>query len=378
MLRALLAGLALFFSTPAAAAVDWWWIGFSGSAPTRMFNYIDLQSVKPKKGDVLEVWMLVISETLLQNSQRAHLARYEVQCRAKKLAVKERTALNDKGEKIPLANIMPEKLTPAVAGSIGQTIVNFVCGRPSGWELQVSSPRDHMISYIAGSSGQSAASPAPAAAQEGERTSGFSTGTGFFIGAGGHVLTSYHVIQGADAIVCRTVAGQIHSARFVSGSVANDLALLQVNIRPTRYLSFAAPGSVQLGDRVFTMGFPMIDRLGTEPRFTEGTVSAMSALAENSLMQISIPIQPGNSGGPVLTEEGHVVGIIAATEAIESFYKAAGSLPQNVNWAVKSDYASPLLSPMQPDPARNREEAIALARDSVCLIGAERSPSGRN
>lgn len=374
MLRAFLAALALAVSSPAAAA-EWWWVGFAGVAPTRVFSYVDMQSVKKLKGNLLEVYLVTIAESLGPSDDRSAVARYEIKCRTRQLARTSRAIFDSKGERIPLADITPDKMAAPAAGSMGELMLNFVCGRPSGLELQVRLPAAHVAEFVAKTSGQPAAA---AAAQEPEKEqdSGFSTGTGFFIGPGGHVLTSYHVIEGADEIVCRTVSGQMLRAEFVNGSMANDLALLKVDIRPTRYLNFASPGSLRSGDRVFTMGFPMIDRLGTEPRYTEGTVSAMSAMAENSLMQISIPIQPGNSGGPVLTEKGHVVGVIAATEAIEAFYKSAGSLPQNVNWAVKSDYASPLLPVMQPPPPRNREESITLARDSVCLIGARRGKSG--
>jgi S1-C subfamily serine protease len=88
-------------------------------------------------------------------------------------------------------------------------------------------------------------------------------------------------------------------------------------------------------------------------------------------MQISVPVQPGNSGGPLVNESGQVVGVIAAQAAVDEFVKIEGRLPQNINWAVKSDYASPLLANLAPGPKRTREEAIRLARESLCLIVAE-------
>jgi S1-C subfamily serine protease len=131
---------------------------------------------------------------------------------------------------------------------------------------------------------------------------------------------------------------------------------------------------MRAGDRVFTIGYGAPNYLGVnEPRFTEGSISALSGPnADDAWMQITIPIQPGNSGGPVVNEAGQVVGIIAATAVTEDFLRAEGTLPQNVNWAVKADYAAPLLPPQPPSPARTRAQAIALARDSICLIIALR------
>lgn len=374
-LKFMLTGFALMLATPATAATEWWWIGLNGAAPNRVVTYLDRGSVRSARGDISQVWTLAIGETPLLNGQQHQMTRYLLNCRSNQLATVDRIGYDPSGTKMPMADIVAGKLAPAVRGSIGESVLQLACGRPSGMEVQVPEPVQHAVNFLT-STGRPAASTAaaPAAKPEvqGSEPGGLSTGTGFFIGPDGHVLTSHHVIAGAGRIVCRTVSGKVLPAVFVNASPANDLALLRVDTRPAQYLGFAAAGSVRLGDRVFTMGFPVVERLGLEPKFTEGTVSALSGRGENALMQISIPIQPGNSGGPVVTEKGQVVGVIAATEAIESFYKDTGALPQNVNWAVKADYARPLLRPMPSSPPRTRDEAIALARNSVCLIGAER------
>ena len=76
-----------------------------------------------------------------------------------------------------------------------------------------------------------------------------------------------------------------------------------------------------------TMGYSVVDILGaSEPRFTDGAVSALSGAGggEDNFVQISVPVQPGNSGGPLINEAGQVVGVIAAGAALEPFLKATG------------------------------------------------------
>ena len=125
-----------------------------------------------------------------------------------------------------------------------------------------------------------------------------------------------------------------------------------------------------MGDWVFTFGFPTKSILGSEPKFTEGSVSALSGVGgEASFLQISVPVQPGNSGGPLANERGEVVGVIAASAALEPFLKATGTLPQNVNWAVKAEYAQLLFDPPTLSRvASNRRDAIEMAKAAICEV----------
>jgi S1-C subfamily serine protease len=199
-----------------------------------------------------------------------------------------------------------------------------------------------------------------------------SQGTCFVAGPNGVVITSYHVIDGAHTIMVTLHDGRRLPAVVDRSSAANDVAVLRVSEPTPDFLSFGSARSVQLGDQVFTIGFPSKSILGSAAKFTEGSVSALSGLrGESSYMQISVPVQPGNSGGPVVTHDGSVVGVIAATAAVEAFYEATGALPQNVNWAVKSDYVRPMLDESPPrTAAQNRSESIARTQSAVCEVTA--------
>ena len=123
---------------------------------------------------------------------------------------------------------------------------------------------------------------------------------------------------------------------------------------------------------MFTVGYGAPSYLGiNEPRFTEGVVSALSGLAANDAeVQITVPIQPGNSGGPLVNEAGQLVGIITSSAAEDAFQQEVGATPQSINWAVKADYAAPLLPPHPPARPMTRAQAIALTHDAVCFVMA--------
>ena len=362
-----LASLAL----PASAA-DWWWIGHAGQAPDRTTFYVDRETIVRGKGDRVEVWTLSFGEAVPPSGVQHRATHYLIRCRERTFSTLGMIGYDPEGKVVPMMKAPPTPMAPVAAGSIGESIMNLACGRPSGIEVKVESPGAHASNYLrARPAGSTAASPEeePGGQDEAEE-GGLSLGTGFFVGPNGHILTSHHVVDKARRVGCRTQGGRILEARVERISPANDLALLKVDYRPAQYLGFAPAGSLRAGDRVFTIGYGASNYLGIhEPRFTDGTVSALSGPgAENAWMQISVPVQPGNSGGPLLNESGQVVGIIAAQAAIDTFLEMEGTLPQNINWAVKSDYASPLLSPSAVPARRSRDAAIENARQSVCLV----------
>lgn len=196
------------------------------------------------------------------------------------------------------------------------------------------------------------------------------TGTGFFVNPSGMVLTSYHVVDGAKKIEVSCGKNKSTDVSLVVGSESTDLALLSTGIQPSEYLTLARPRTATVGQGVFTYGFPVAGLLGSEPKFTDGVISSLSGIGgEQAYMQISIPVQPGNSGGPVVNDRGEVVGIVAAGAAIAPFLRNTGTLPQNVNWAVKAEYASLLFdAPPQLQAASARQEAIQRVERSLCFI----------
>ncbi|MBK8058898.1 MAG: serine protease [Gemmatimonadetes bacterium] len=156
-------------------------------------------------------------------------------------------------------------------------------------------------------------------------------GTGFFIRADGTLVTNYHVIEGAVQVEVRTGSGEAFDQVFVlSIDARRDLAILRIATKTPDYLQIRGDESMEVGDPVYVMGNP----LGLERTFSNGLVSGRRLLDGVALLQITAPISPGSSGGPVMDEFGRVVGV--ATLYLDQ--------AQNLNFAVAGRYVEPLLS----------------------------------
>lgn len=201
-----------------------------------------------------------------------------------------------------------------------------------------------------------------------------STGTCFAVSDAGLLLTANHVVDNAKSIEIKLADGRSEGAVVEQASSGTDLALLRIQVPTSGYLTLAPPRSAELGQPVFTLGFPATSLLGKDPKFTDGSISALSGIGgEASFLQISVPIQPGNSGGPLLNDQGEVLGIITSTAAVQPFMKITGTLPQNINWAIKAEYAAPLFDPPAAlIVAPNRSAAIKRAQGALCSVEARR------
>jgi S1-C subfamily serine protease len=204
-----------------------------------------------------------------------------------------------------------------------------------------------------------------------------SLGTGW-VCESGLIVTACHVIDGGKEITVYFGKGRVYQAEIVETDAANDIALLRLppNAIIPPGLPFAAV-QVELGQKVFTVGFPQADLQGIEPKLNDGTVSSVKGMQDDPRhMQISVPVQPGNSGGPLLNMRGEVVGVVFSGLNALAVAAQNGHVPQNVNYAVKSDYVRTLLSTAGASQARSvlpakdasLEEQAKRIRGSVALI----------
>lgn len=121
-----------------------------------------------------------------------------------------------------------------------------------------------------------------------------------------------------------------------AGIGQNDLAVLKVEGDTETPATFR-PTKARQGERVMVYGFPLVDILASSGNATVGNITALAGFGDDSrLLQISAPVQPGNSGGPLIDENGYVVGVIVAKLNAIAISKLTGDIPQNINFAIKS------------------------------------------
>ena len=164
---------------------------------------------------------------------------------------------------------------------------------------------------------------------------GASSGTGFFVSSQGHIVTNEHVVENCSAIDF-SFGGQKHNALVLAVDKTNDIALLKTTFNNPKFLSFA-PNDPELLDPIIVAGYPFGDSLSSTIKVTRGVVSSLAGIDNNfSNVQIDAAIQPGNSGGPIVNDQGQVLAIAVSKLDAEYALKTFGSLPESVNFGIKS------------------------------------------
>ena len=153
------------------------------------------------------------------------------------------------------------------------------------------------------------------------------SGTGFFINSH-NLVTNYHVIGGCREI--KLIKNQFKSeAEIAFTDKINDLAVLSSEKKNSNILHFRGKKSIRIGETVIAMGYPLGELLGNNIKLTTGNISSLTGLFnDSSKLQLTAPIQPGNSGGPLLDIYGNVIGVVYA--------KLNNNIAQNVNLAIKA------------------------------------------
>ncbi len=168
------------------------------------------------------------------------------------------------------------------------------------------------------------------------------TGTGFFITEDGYLVTAAHVLADGSTFRVMTAKGVL-PARLVKCDSADDLAVLKAEGGQFA-LALQSSRGVRLGQSVATVGFPNVGLQGFMPKAARGDIAGLAGAQDNPLhFQISVPVQPGNSGGPLVDLRGNVVGVVVAKLDQETALASSGALAENVNYAIKSGFLLTLL-----------------------------------
>jgi S1-C subfamily serine protease len=186
---------------------------------------------------------------------------------------------------------------------------------------------------------------------------GISTsGTGFALNTKGYIVTNYHVIEDAKSIFVKGVNGQFstsYNAKVVVSDKNNDLAIIQIDdntftsISKIPYTIKSTPSDV--GENVFVLGYPLRASMGDEIKLTNGIISSKTGFqGDITSYQISAPVQPGNSGGPLFDKFGNLIGVINA--------KHIGA--ENVSYAIKVNYLKNLIDLLPSKPILNSTNTL--------------------
>jgi len=174
------------------------------------------------------------------------------------------------------------------------------------------------------------------------------SGTGFGLSSNGIIVTNYHVIAGAKTIKVKGINfdfNKNYNAKVLVSDKNNDLALIQIDDN-----SFSSLGSIPytvktglagVGESIFVLGYPLRATMGDEIKLTNGIISSRTGFqGDITSYQISAPVQPGNSGGPLFNSQGNLIGIINA--------KHTGA--ENASYAIKSSYLTNLIELLSSPP----------------------------
>ena len=177
-----------------------------------------------------------------------------------------------------------------------------------------------------------------------------STGSGIVITPSGLILTNEHVIRQCDSIQVVLDSTRTLKAALRAADAARDLALLAAE----ESFPLAAPvrkdAAPRLGEPVAVIGYPLVNVLSAQPNVSFGHINSTVGVKGNpAQMQIDVPIQRGNSGGPVLDAAGNVIGIVVSKLDALKLAKSTGDLPQNINFAIRGDVVRSFLEAQHVD-----------------------------
>ena len=175
----------------------------------------------------------------------------------------------------------------------------------------------------------------------------FSSGSGIVVDRRGSILTNGHVVNHCKSIMVKTSGSMPMAVTVDAVDPKNDLAVLKtahdasIGV-PARFRSQSK--AAKLGESVGVVGYPLTGILSSEPKATFGQINSIAGYNNDyTLLQISAPVQPGNSGGPVLDSSGLVVGVVVS-QASMAVTAIAGNVPQNVNFAIRGEVAQIFLA----------------------------------
>ncbi|OGA18606.1 MAG: hypothetical protein A3I63_03170 [Betaproteobacteria bacterium RIFCSPLOWO2_02_FULL_66_14] len=342
-----------FVLVGAAHAADWRAL----PSPSAYQSSVDLDAIKVQHGlTQLTIRRAYIRPQAHASGKEVHSSRvhYLTDCTARTVT---RVAAQYYGEDRKLIEtdvrktVRKSELAAPEEGSDVAEAVRLVCARAADLAPSDSSPSKH---------------PDPTKAQPMRS----STGTGIVVTREGHVLTNEHVVRQCDAIELVDETNARYKAVLKATDPQRDLALLTAEARTGDVAVFRKDPLPRLGESITIVGYPLVGVLGTRPTVGFGHVASTVGVRGNvAQMQISVPVQRGASGGPVLDESGHVIGVVVSKLDALKLAEKLGDLAQNVNFAIRGDTVRAFLEAQRVE-FRVGEEGAKLENTELAKRGA--------
>lgn len=203
------------------------------------------------------------------------------------------------------------------------------------------------------------------------------SGTCFLISQDGIVVTNNHIVENSEKFYIKLFTDNSsikYSANLLVTDVKNDLALLKIDDKS--FINSTLPFTIknetaEVGEDIFVLGYPLTATMGEEIKVTNGIISSSTGFqGDITSYQISAPVQPGNSGGPLLNKNGDIIGIVSAKH----------TETENVTYAVKSAYLNLLINSIEPKiktptkntySKKNLVEKIKILKSFIFIIETE-------
>jgi S1-C subfamily serine protease len=176
------------------------------------------------------------------------------------------------------------------------------------------------------------------------RARGNTSGSGIVMSEQGHIITNHHVVNNCSSHEVFDEDNRPVKASLLASDPQRDIALLQADKNYSTVARVRTDTAPKLGESIIVVGYPLVGVLGTKPTVGFGHVSSTTGIRNNpAQMQISVPVQRGNSGGPVFDQAGNIIGMVVSKLDALKIARRMGDLPQNVNFAIRGEVLSDFL-----------------------------------
>ncbi|RCS41416.1 serine protease [Bremerella cremea] len=202
-----------------------------------------------------------------------------------------------------------------------------------------------------------------------------SSGTGFVVHAEGFLVTCAHVVEGSTKIEAH-IGGKTYPAKVVDIDSKHDLALIRVDTTGLTPIAIMDSAEVQLAEEIRVVGYPLSDVLGESLKIARGTVSGIDNDRPNRVFQLDATVNPGNSGGPVVNEKGHVAGVATSLLSGDGLSNVGFAVPANQVREMLERQKIPFQAADAAEPYLRGPDLAKRVTPSVAFLKVTSGPNG--